>query len=42
MCASYDGRSYCVPVMMGGILCASYDGRSCVPVMLGGVIVRQL
>ena len=43
LCGSYDGRSYCAPVMMGGLLCTSYDGRSyCVPVIMGGVIVCQL
>ena len=53
MYRSYDGRTYCTPVMMGGpivrqlwwkdLLYASYDGRTyCTPVMMGGPNVRQL
>ena len=53
MYTSYDGRTYCMPVMMGGpivcqlwwedLLYASYDERTyCMPVMMGGPIVRQL
>ena len=51
--ASYDERTYCMPVMMRGpivrqlwcedLLYASYDERTyCTPVMMRGPIVRQL
>ena len=41
--ASYDERTYCMPVMMRGPLYASYDERTyCMPVMMRRPIVRQL
>ena len=43
MYRSYDGRTYCTPVMMEDLLYGSYGGRTyCTPVMMGGPIVRQL
>ena len=45
MYASYDERTYCMPVMMRGqdLLYASYDeGTYCTPVMMRGPSVCQL
>ena len=43
MYASYDERTYCMPVMMRGPNYASYDKRTyCMPVMMRGPNVYQL
>ena len=46
MYASYDEWTYCMPVMMGGLIVhqlSSYDEEtSCTPVMMSGPIVCQL